>query len=60
MVKTSKRYEGVAALVDRDQAYEPAAAISLVKKTATAKFDETVELHIRTGADPRQADQLIR
>ncbi|MFH1140859.1 MAG: 50S ribosomal protein L1 [Chloroflexota bacterium] len=60
MVKTSKRYEGVAALVDRDQTYEPAAAVSLVKKTATAKFDETVELHIRTGADPRQADQLIR
>ncbi|MSQ21893.1 MAG: 50S ribosomal protein L1 [Dehalococcoidia bacterium] len=60
MVKTSKRYQGVVALVDRDHAYEPAAAISLAKKTATAKFDETVELHIRTGADPRQADQLIR
>ncbi len=60
MVKTSKRYDAVAALVDRDQAYEPAAAISLAKETATAKFDEMMELHLRTGADPRQADQLIR
>ena len=46
--------------MDRDQAYEPAAAISLAKQTATAKFDEMVELHIRTGADPRQADQMMR
>ncbi len=60
MVKVSKRYELVAALVDQSQRYEPAAAISLVKQTATAKFDETVELHIRTNADPKQADQLIR
>ncbi len=60
MVKVSKRYELVAALVDQSQRYEPAAAISLVKQTATAKFDETVELHIKTNADPKQADQLIR
>ncbi len=50
----------VAELVDEAKAYDPKEAIGLVKKTATAKFDETVELHIRTGADPRQADQLIR
>ncbi len=60
MVKVSKRYELAAALVDQSQRYEPAAAISLVKQTATAKFDETVELHIKTNADPKQADQLIR
>ena len=40
--------------------YSPAEAAELVKKTATAKFDETIELHIRTGADPRHADQIVR
>ena len=60
MAKRGKRYEGVANLVDRKQNYEPADAIALVKQGATAKFDETVELHLRTSADPRHADQLIR
>jgi large subunit ribosomal protein L1 len=46
--------------VDKTQTYEPAAALSLVKETATAKFDETVELHLRTGLDGRHADQQIR
>ncbi|MBQ7615932.1 MAG: 50S ribosomal protein L1, partial [Butyrivibrio sp.] len=49
-----------AKLVDKTQQYEAAEAISLVKKTATAKFDETVEAHIRTGCDGRHADQQIR
>ncbi len=60
MVKVSKRYEAAAALVERERAYEPLEAIVLVKKTATTKFDETVELHLRTASDPRQADQMIR
>lgn len=60
MVKISKRYQDVAALVERSQTYQPLPAIGLVKQTATAKFDETVELHMRTASDPRHADQLIR
>ena len=40
--------------------YQPQEAVSLVKRTATANFDETVELHLRTGADPRHADQMVR
>jgi len=47
-------------LVDRATQYDPAEAIGLVKKTATAKFDETVEVHIRTGCDGRHAEQQIR
>ena len=60
MAKYGKRYQGAAGLVERDQSYEPGAAIGLVKQAGNAKFDETVELHLRTGADPRHADQQIR
>jgi large subunit ribosomal protein L1 len=60
MLKRGKRYREAAGNVDPDQRYQPEEAISLVKRTATAKFDETVELHIRTGSDPRHADQLVR
>ncbi|MBR5359778.1 MAG: 50S ribosomal protein L1 [Lachnospiraceae bacterium] len=60
MMKHGKKYSDAAKLVDRSVQYEPAEAISIVKKTATAKFDETVELHIRTGCDGRHADQQIR
>lgn len=60
MVKHGKRYQEAVGLVDRERSYEPAAAIALVKQTGSAKFDETVELHMRTGADPRHADQQIR
>ncbi|MBQ3899839.1 MAG: 50S ribosomal protein L1 [Lachnospiraceae bacterium] len=60
MMKHGKKYTEAAKLVDRSVAYEPAEAISLVKKTATAKFDETIEVHIRTGCDGRHADQQIR
>ncbi len=59
-MKHGKKYSEAAKLVDRATSYEPAEAIALVKKTATAKFDETVEVHIRTGCDGRHAEQQIR
>ena len=55
-----KRFREAAGLVDEDAEYQPDRAVSLAKKAATAKFDETVELHLRTGSDPRHADQLVR
>ncbi|MED9904663.1 MAG: 50S ribosomal protein L1 [Lachnospiraceae bacterium] len=59
-MKHGKKYSEAAKLVDRATFYEAADAIALVKKTATAKFDETVEAHIRTGCDGRHAEQQIR
>lgn len=59
-MKRGKKYKEVAKLVDRMTAYEPAEAIDLVQKTARAKFDESVELHIRLGVDSRHADQQVR
>jgi large subunit ribosomal protein L1 len=59
-MKRGKRYQEVAKLVDRTKTYDIDEAIALVKKVAVAKFDETVELHIRTGCDGRHADQQIR
>ena len=59
-MKHGKKYAEAAKLVDRSATYEPAEAIALVKKAAAAKFDETVEIHIRTGCDGRHADQQIR
>ena len=59
-MKHGKKYQEAAKLVDRAVMYDAAEAISLVKKTATAKFDETVEVHIRTGCDGRHAEQQIR
>lgn len=59
-MKHGKKYGEAAKLVDRTTQYDPAEAIGLVKKTATAKFDETVEVHIRTGCDGRHAEQQIR
>ncbi len=59
-MKHGKKYVEAGKLVDRAVAYEPSEAIALVKKTAVAKFDETVEAHIRTGCDGRHADQQIR
>ena len=59
-MKHGKKYVEAAKLIDKTQQYEAAEAISLVKKSATAKFDETVEVHIRTGCDGRHADQQIR
>lgn len=59
-MKHGKKYSDAAKMVDRSVAYEPADAIALAKKTATAKFDETIEVHIRTGCDGRHAEQQIR
>ncbi|MBR5247549.1 MAG: 50S ribosomal protein L1 [Lachnospiraceae bacterium] len=60
MMKHGKKYVEAAKLVDRAVQYEPADAIALAKKTAVAKFDETIEAHIRTGCDGRHAEQQIR
>ena len=59
-MKRGKKYVEAAKLVDRTVQYEPAEAIDLVKKTAVAKFDETIEAHIRLGVDGRHADQQVR
>ena len=55
-MKHGKKYYEAAKAVDSMNLYDPADAIALVKKTATAKFDETIEAHIRTGCDVRHAD----
>jgi large subunit ribosomal protein L1 len=60
MPKLGKRTVAARANVEAERLYEPSAAVALVKKNATAKFDETVELHLRTGLDGRHADQQIR
>ena len=59
-MKRGKKYTEAAKAVNRGNLYDPEEAISLVKKTAVAKFDETIEAHIRTGCDGRHADQQIR
>ena len=59
-MKHGKKYAEAAKLVDKATLYDANEAIALVKKTAVAKFDETVEAHIRTGCDGRHADQQIR
>ena len=59
-MKHGKKYTEAAKQVDRAAVYEPADAIALVKKTATAKFDETIEINIRTSCDGRHADQQVR
>ena len=60
MVKHGKRYEQAQALVDREATYGPEDAVTLVKQITQTKFDEAVEVHLRTGCDPRHADQLVR
>ena len=60
MAKRGKRYREAEGLIDREKSYSPDEAIALAKQVATAKFDETVEVHLRTGADPRHADQMVR
>ncbi len=59
-MKRGKKYRELAKAVDRTALYDPADAIALVKKVSAAKFDETIEAHIRTGCDGRHADQQIR
>lgn len=60
MPKRGKNYERVAKLVDPDKLYPPQEAIRLAREARFAKFDETVEMHFRTGLDPRHADQQVR
>ncbi len=59
-MKRGKKYVEAAKAIDRGTLYDVADAVTLVKKTAVAKFDETIEAHIRTGCDGRHADQQIR
>lgn len=60
MTKRGKDYQDSLKLVDRTNQYDPLEAIELVQKTAKAKFDETIELSVRLGVDPRHADQQVR
>ena len=60
MAKKGKKYQEAVKLVDKNKVYEVAEGIELVKKAATAKFDETVEAAFRLGVDPKRADQQIR
>ena len=60
MAKFGKKYIASSELVDKSKLYDTADAIELVCKTATAKFDETIELHVRLGVDSRHADQQVR
>jgi large subunit ribosomal protein L1 len=59
-MKRSKAYRAAAESIDENQLYSPEAALALVKKGASAKFDETVEVAMRLGVDPRKADQMVR
>ncbi len=60
MVKHSKRYEAAAAKVDRNKSYAPDEALKVLKALPHAKFDETVEIAVRLGIDPKKTDQLVR
>ena len=60
MPKHGKKYLEALARIDRSQRYHPTEAVKLVKDASFVKFDETVELHLRTGLDPRNADQQLR
>jgi len=60
MAKHGKKYLAAQAKVDQNATYEPRQALELVKETSYANFDGTVEVHLRTGLDPRQADQQVR
>jgi large subunit ribosomal protein L1 len=60
MTKHGKKYAEALKLVDRDKSYSPEEAIGIAKKAAFSKFDETVELHLRMGIDPRDATQQVR
>jgi len=60
MARHGKKYLEAAKKIDRDKSYDPLEAVRLVKETATAKFDETVEVAVRLGVDPRKQDQNVR
>lgn len=59
-MKKGKKYSDSMKLIDRTKLYDPEEAVALVKQTAKAKFDETVEISVRLGVDPRHADQQVR
>lgn len=59
-MKRGKAYKEASKKVDRNKLHEPSEALSLVKEMASAKFDETVEAHVKLGVDPRHADQQVR
>ena len=59
-MKKGKKYQDSAKLIEKGKLYDPVEAMALVCKTATAKFDETVELHVKLGVDSRHADQQVR
>ena len=60
MRKHGKRYRNLASAFDSERMYEPAEATQIVKKNATAKFNETIEIHIKLGVDPKKSDQNVR
>ena len=60
MAKYGKKYSDSAKLIEKNRTYEPAEALALVCQTSKAKFDETIELHLRLGVDSRHADQQVR
>ncbi len=60
MAKHGKKYTAALAKIDHNAVYEPEQALNLVKESSFTKFNATVEVHMRTGLDPRQADQMIR
>ncbi|HYI17034.1 MAG TPA: 50S ribosomal protein L1 [Thermomicrobiales bacterium] len=60
MPKHGKKYEAAAAQVEEDKLYTPEEAVALLKKIKYSNFDETIEVHVRLGIDPRQADQAVR
>jgi large subunit ribosomal protein L1 len=60
VTKHGKKYQEASKLMDKSKTYSPEEAVELAKKAAYAKFDETVELHLRMGVDPRSADQQVR
>lgn len=59
-MKRGKHYQDSAKLIERSKLYDPSEALDLVCKTAKAKFDETIELHVKLGVDSRHADQQVR
>ena len=60
MIKRSKKYRAAMELIEKDKIYTIDEAVEIAKKTATAKFDETIEMHVRLGVDPKYADQQVR
>src|SRR5687767_7241710 len=60
LANRGKNYKKAIGLIDRDQRYELAEAIGLIKKTATTKFDSSVDIHVNLGIDPAQSDQMVR